>query len=58
MDKSQTGVNQEPGHDRPAESEDHTDQSSGGYYYDDTTGYEIYDDRHDQSDEEEDRSDS
>ena len=41
MDISQTSVTEDK--DEPAEKDDRADQPSGGYYYDDTTGYKIYD---------------
>ena len=41
MDISQTSVSE--GKDEPAQKDDQIDQPSGGYYYDDTTGYKIYD---------------
>lgn len=54
MNESQTRVEQDTGKDEPAGGEDHGDRSSGTYYYDDTTGYEIYDENADESDAEED----
>ena len=50
MDISQTPLTEDK--DEPAKKDDQTDQPSGGYYYDDTTGYEIYDGE-DETDEEE-----
>lgn len=50
MDISQTPVTE--GKDEPAKKDDQADQPSGGYYYDDTTGYEIYEGE-DEPDEEE-----
>ena len=50
MDISQTSVTK--GKDEPAKKDDQTEQPSGGYYYDDTTGYEIYDGEDEPDDEE------
>lgn len=41
MDISQTCVSEDK--DEPAKKDDQADQPCGGYYYDDTTGYKIYD---------------
>ena len=50
MDKSQTSVTED---NKPDQNGDHTERESGGYYYDDETGYEIYREDDKDSDEEE-----
>ena len=56
MDISQTPVT--GGKDEPAKKDDQADQPCGGYYYDDTTGYEIYEGEDDQDEEESDEPQS
>jgi hypothetical protein len=56
MDISQTSVTD--GKDEPAKKDDQADQTPGGYYYDDTTGYEIYDGEDEPDEEESDKLES
>ena len=51
MDNSQTSVTEDK--DKPDKDGDRTERDSGGYYYDDETGYEIYRDDDEDADEEE-----
>ena len=55
MGNSQTSVTNDPGKPEPDQPKDQTDQVSD-YYYDDATGYEIYDEDDDQDDGSEDPS--
>jgi hypothetical protein len=54
MDNSQTSVKKDAGEDKPVKSDTHDDGSSGNYYYDDATGYETYDEKDDDIEDEED----
>ena len=54
MDNSQNSVKKDRDQDKPGKSDSPADQSSGDYYYDDATGYETYDEKDDEIEDEED----
>lgn len=54
MDISQTSVPNHPGKPEPDKTNDDTDRSSDTYYYDDATGYEVYEEDKEDDDEAED----
>jgi ribosomal 30S subunit maturation factor RimM len=56
MDISQTSVAK--GKDESANKDDQVDQPDGGYYYDDTTGYEIYDEENEPEEEDVDNTEA
>ena len=58
MDNSQTSATDNPGKPKGDKTNDHADRSSDSYYYDDATGYEIYEEEDDKDDEAEEGSSS
>lgn len=51
MDNSQTSATEKTGKPDCDQTNDHADPSPDSYYYDDATGYEIYEEKDEQDDE-------